>query len=192
MTVHYVYRIYAEDRDLIYIGCTSDVPRRLLSHRQAWWSPQAQKVVAKVYPDRTTALKAETAAIHEELPAWNVRGKRHNTEGWTSKHFAAYMTEKLKSAPLSDEQVLDLNGLANGHRQRFGYEVPVALPVFELIEPHEVREHKAGFTARRMVTGSWLVSFGNNHAALIEYPGTDGFDWVNREFEPRPRQAVSA
>jgi predicted GIY-YIG superfamily endonuclease len=192
MTAHYVYRIYAEDRDLIYIGCTSDVPRRLLSHKQAWWSSQAQKVTAKVYPDRTTALQAETAAIRDELPAWNIRGKRRNTDGWATKHFVAYMTEVLKGDPLSDAKLLELHRLADIHRQQFDCEVPVELPVFELIEPHEVREHHAGFAARRMVTGSWLLSFGTNHSAGIEYPGTSGFDWVNEDFKPLPRQAVSA
>lgn len=75
MSAHYVYRVFDHAGRLIYVGSTANLFQRLKSHRSKWWAPQARKVVAKVHPDRRTALNAELKAIKDEQPRWNVQGR---------------------------------------------------------------------------------------------------------------------
>lgn len=98
---HYVYRVYDPFGDLIYIGCSIDVPSRMSQHySQAWWGPQAAKVKAKVYPNRFTGRRAESEAIRTERPRWNSTGRGpRNT--WTEQDYVDYITTR-RNGPYAD------------------------------------------------------------------------------------------
>ncbi|MDT9689412.1 GIY-YIG nuclease family protein [Streptomyces sp. P9(2023)] len=68
-----LYRMYDEAGQLLYIGVTCNTAQRWDSHRalSPWWPLVASKKLT-VYPDRRSALMAETAAIRAEAPAHNV------------------------------------------------------------------------------------------------------------------------
>ena len=67
---HYVYRIFNRAGDLLYIGCTVNVEKRLKQHRRKeWWPrPFASVMVDGPYPDRNAGRAAEDVAIETEHP----------------------------------------------------------------------------------------------------------------------------
>lgn len=69
-----VYRFYAIDNTLLYIGVTDDLRQRLDRHRQQkpWWPTVARKTVAW-YDKRKDAEVAEATGIADEHPLHNVR-----------------------------------------------------------------------------------------------------------------------
>jgi predicted GIY-YIG superfamily endonuclease len=88
---HFLYRCYDETGQLVYVGSTGDLFRRLTAHRHnSWWSYQVAKVVAKVYADPFTARAAERQAIREEQPRWNVVGRWATRHTWTAENYADY------------------------------------------------------------------------------------------------------
>lgn len=94
-----VYRFYGCDGSLLYVGMTSDVANRFISHRslRPWWpSVDPAKTRIAWYDSRREAEAAETAAIVAEKPAHNVsRSGRRTYEqrgigaGWISISAAA-------------------------------------------------------------------------------------------------------
>jgi excinuclease UvrABC nuclease subunit len=73
---HYVYRCYDAEGHLVYVGCTSQLFKRLDYHRRySVWASQITNVTAKVYPNQRLALAKERMAIVEENPLYNVAGK---------------------------------------------------------------------------------------------------------------------
>lgn len=88
----YVYRIYNSSNELIYIGCTHHVPKRLNVHRQLmWWAPQIETVKADTYADRVSAHAAEKAAIYAENPKWNIRHRSLGQTVWTEQQLRDYI-----------------------------------------------------------------------------------------------------
>lgn len=89
---HWVYRCYDATGRLIYVGSTHNLFGRLDQHRSgAWWAPQVAKVTGAVYPDRTTARRAESKAIASELPRWNVLGKWATRGVWDEQDWRDYL-----------------------------------------------------------------------------------------------------
>lgn len=75
----YVYRIFAEDGLLLYIGSTLDLPTRLQRHSYgAKWFPLAHRVELEEFESREAALVAEREAVRRENPAGNAK--------WTKRH----------------------------------------------------------------------------------------------------------
>jgi predicted GIY-YIG superfamily endonuclease len=68
---HAVYRMYSSDGTLLYIGCTYNVPVRLRGHIA--WLPQVASITLEWYPNVDEALAAETQAIRDENPIYNVK-----------------------------------------------------------------------------------------------------------------------
>lgn len=94
----WLYRLYDRQGDLLYIGQSSDVDRRLAEHaaNQPWW--------AEVDLDRTTrvecatraeALLAERDAIRSDRPRCNI----HVLHGWTDSQEYQEQRARAKGLP---------------------------------------------------------------------------------------------
>lgn len=67
-----VYRLYAADGALLYIGRTVDLRPRLRQHRmqQPWW-PEVSHVTVEPCAEPFGSVGAESMAIEMEQPRWN-------------------------------------------------------------------------------------------------------------------------
>lgn len=74
---HLVYRCYAADGQLLYIGATNSLRQRLSHHRARtpWWG-QVAFINTASFPDRATARNVERAAIEAENPLHNKTHRR--------------------------------------------------------------------------------------------------------------------
>lgn len=70
---HFVYRLFDADDQLLYVGLTYDLKKRLQQHRRKakWWHSAAHGT-AVLYPGLFAARRAETIALQTEGPAFNV------------------------------------------------------------------------------------------------------------------------
>ena len=67
-----VYRCWAADGRLLYIGMSMGVAHRLSEHRRtAAWFPEVAKVTTQTYQSRDEAMTAERIAIQHERPIHN-------------------------------------------------------------------------------------------------------------------------
>lgn len=85
-----LYRFYDASGALLYVGITSRGPERFGAHRrtQPWWCDVTTCRIEH-YPDRDSALAAESIAITREHPAHNIAGtgRPHRPRVWTSDDF---------------------------------------------------------------------------------------------------------
>lgn len=85
-----VYRCFDSDDDLLYVGCTSNWPARLVMHASSpdstWWSYRVAKVKVSLAPSRAAGLAAERDAIRAEKPRCNVNGRGPRI-GWTERDY---------------------------------------------------------------------------------------------------------
>jgi hypothetical protein len=70
---HALYRFFAEDDSLLYIGISIHPFARMGQHRgdKSWWGEVASTTIER-HPDRTSVLAAEREAIQRERPRYNV------------------------------------------------------------------------------------------------------------------------
>lgn len=70
---HFLYRWFAPDGDLLYIGISNDLARRTGQHvaDKPWMTPGV-RCEAESYPNRAAVLAAEERAIYAENPRHNV------------------------------------------------------------------------------------------------------------------------
>lgn len=68
-----LYRLYAADGTLLYIGVTGNLLARFRDHRykKAWW-PQVAGMRLDYYGSHAEAEEAESAAVRSESPVHNV------------------------------------------------------------------------------------------------------------------------
>jgi excinuclease UvrABC nuclease subunit len=68
-----LYRMWANDVDLLYIGISRNVVERWRTHRRtaAWWH-DVSTITLEVYRDRYAAECAEKAAIRADRPFFNI------------------------------------------------------------------------------------------------------------------------
>jgi excinuclease UvrABC nuclease subunit len=71
-----VYRCYADDGQLLYVGETGELGTRFASHAQKLWFTQVRGITLEWYADELDALNAERRAIHVEHPKYNVIHRR--------------------------------------------------------------------------------------------------------------------
>lgn len=69
---HAVYRCFAADGQLLYIGTSGAFGRRLAAHAQKIWFLEVRGITLEWYPDDRSAEAAERRAIHVEQPKYNV------------------------------------------------------------------------------------------------------------------------
>lgn len=76
---HILYRFWAVDGSLLYIGLTMDPGTRWKAHRhtQPWWATVA-KITVEHFPDRVSVTIAEATAIKTEKPKHNISGTGAN------------------------------------------------------------------------------------------------------------------
>jgi predicted GIY-YIG superfamily endonuclease len=69
-----LYRFYAADDTLLYVGLTVNPGRRLEKHKalQPWWKDVA-RIDMEQHPDMRTLRDAEREAIETEKPLYNIR-----------------------------------------------------------------------------------------------------------------------
>lgn len=68
-----LYRFFAADDTLLYIGITKDLGKRLRSHnRSKDWFREVAYIRLEHFDSRTEAEQAEILAIRAERPAWNI------------------------------------------------------------------------------------------------------------------------
>lgn len=81
-----LYRFFAEDGDLLYVGVTNNAGNRFDQHRisKPWWD-QVATITVTHYEDRETALYWERSAIRHEMPAYNIRELEH-LKCWARPH----------------------------------------------------------------------------------------------------------
>lgn len=108
---HYVYRCYDEAGRLLYVGCTVDVPHRILGHlhdQRRECSLLLQKymhhhtVDPVVYAGFIAGGAAERKAIREEEPLFNIHHTRR-PEWLRLLDLSNY--ERSLDLPLADRQV---------------------------------------------------------------------------------------
>lgn len=88
-----VYRLFDAEGDLLYVGCTTDMVRRVVHHRMPsgspWW-PLVASYTMTEYPTHEEAFSAETVAIRTEAPRFNVgKGGRGSWPRLLAKRDAA-------------------------------------------------------------------------------------------------------
>jgi predicted GIY-YIG superfamily endonuclease len=89
-----VYRLYAADGTLLYIGSSYDPDKRCEAHHHTpWWAEVARRT-DEWFPNRWKAYSAETAAIWKEHPKHNLAGTLEYRRAGTSnppRQRAGYM-----------------------------------------------------------------------------------------------------
>jgi predicted GIY-YIG superfamily endonuclease len=67
-----LYRVFDAADQLLYVGITEDLFKRLSQHRdQSGWFDQASRLVIEWYGTREACRQAESSAIKAERPLWN-------------------------------------------------------------------------------------------------------------------------
>ncbi|HET6628511.1 MAG TPA: GIY-YIG nuclease family protein, partial [Woeseiaceae bacterium] len=71
-----VYRCYADDGEVIYIGSSVNLAQRIRSHRAGthWWD-EVVRVEHEAHPSEASCRLGEALAIRTELPFYNRDGK---------------------------------------------------------------------------------------------------------------------
>ena len=67
-----VYRCYSDSGQLLYVGVTGSVRRRLSDHIQKAWFTQVRGMTFEWFTEELDALNAERRAIHVEHPKYNI------------------------------------------------------------------------------------------------------------------------
>lgn len=72
-----LYRFFDHSNELLYIGITNRIPRRLDEHGDDKpWYLEVARVEVEHHPDRHAALRAEKDAIKTERPRYNIQHNR--------------------------------------------------------------------------------------------------------------------
>ncbi|MFJ1865522.1 hypothetical protein ACIOD1_12905 [Streptomyces sp. NPDC088097] len=69
-----VYRLFAADDTLLYIGSAYDPEQRCIGHHDKPWWPQVARRTEEWHPSRGAAYAAEMAAVAVERAKYNVMG----------------------------------------------------------------------------------------------------------------------
>jgi predicted GIY-YIG superfamily endonuclease len=148
----YVYRACDETGDLIYVGCTVDLSKRIDQHHMgAWWAYQIARVSARVYPDKQTALAHEAAAIATEIPRWNRTGRRPR-HLWTRAEYHDHIVSGIAGHALWHQSRF-WQDESDEYMERFGEPLPLD-DLIALAEAHleRARQHQSAY--RQHVTAA--------------------------------------
>lgn len=113
-----VYRCFAADDALLYVGQTSQPLARISAHVRREWEPQISRVELTWFPDRASAAAAEKAAIQTEAPRFNIVHRPYPPRRWPRYgHFV--LRAWLEATQTSVEELADRTGLPAGKLRRY-------------------------------------------------------------------------
>ena len=69
---HAVYRCYSDQGQLLYVGTTGNLGKRMAAHAEKVWFLQVRGITLEWYAHELDALNAERRAIHVGHPKYNV------------------------------------------------------------------------------------------------------------------------
>lgn len=73
MTACHVYRIYAHDGALLYVGMSENPAKRMIEHRgEKVWPEEVAGFTSEEFPSRAVAAEVERRVIADERPKYNV------------------------------------------------------------------------------------------------------------------------
>lgn len=72
--MHAVYRMFSASGQLLYVGMTGDLGRRLDGHAEKRWFPKVTSIALEWFPSEDAARIAERDAIRSEHPVHNIAG----------------------------------------------------------------------------------------------------------------------
>jgi predicted GIY-YIG superfamily endonuclease len=98
-----LYRYYDADGSLLYVGITDSISRRAHQHhKNAQWHEFAVSAKLEHFQNRDDALRAESKAIREEEPVYNIAGSNQFDRDY-EQHWL-----DLKAGDLKDPIHLDV------------------------------------------------------------------------------------
>lgn len=120
-----LYRLYAKDGKLLYVGITHDIIVRFGQHaaRKPWWPEVARKTMVW-YGSRAAAFRAEAEAIRTEKPVHNMTGSARREE--CSRHGRRARSNRSDLADRNKAIILRLDELVRKEPQNFT--LPARLP----------------------------------------------------------------
>lgn len=125
---HFVYRCYDEDGDLLYVGCSGDVEKRLAIHaKTASWVADVRNMEVEEFDSRRDALHAESRAIAAEHPYHNIVGRWMRRNEWTEAEFQRWAHMQIRRWPNGYDSVQrheQMEATRRAYLQRFGKSLP--------------------------------------------------------------------
>lgn len=141
---HFVYRCYDKDGDLIYIGCTVNVKKRIGEHKRGGRKHPASRWLAVSmvrheiegpFPGLRAGRKAEAAGIRLEQPVFNTQWRREANSSIYRGGAARYLVERghlalaLETACTCHDILADLGSCAPWCEPHV---VEGVLPIYEI------------------------------------------------------------
>lgn len=167
MSEHYLYRHFAADDTLLYVGISLSAVYRLAQHRQASsWFGEIARVSIEKYPSRAEALQAETKAIQTEKPKHNIakRKTKPTRPDWDAiySHSEAHETTAVEIL----EKVVQLDPLytIDGAASRLGLRPAVVRRMIEAKQLGHISlpGRSSHNKPKKYVTGWQIIAFLEN------------------------------
>lgn len=110
---HFVYRCFASDGELIYVGCTQDVKARLAAHANEarWWDLADGRITLAGPYNYETARRIEYDAIESERPRANLTSERRMLRRIRDRMTTAYLRVHYPDLPS------DINAFMDAHNE---------------------------------------------------------------------------
>lgn len=107
MAACYVYRIYACDGALLYVGMSEDPAKRMIQHRgEKAWPEEVAGFASEEFSDRATAAEEERRAIAVEKPKYNV------LHGGSAERMVRKPGQAVLHLRLTEDGLANIDGLA--------------------------------------------------------------------------------
>jgi excinuclease UvrABC nuclease subunit len=101
--VNHLYRHFAADGTLLYVGISLSAFQRLAQHRsRAHWFEQIARVEMEQFATREEALAAERVAIEHEKPLFNIQFSEQQAAARTAAKAQRNKSIKSKPDPAAD------------------------------------------------------------------------------------------
>jgi predicted GIY-YIG superfamily endonuclease len=145
-----VYRFFAEDGELLYVGSTSHWPKRMQQHQTSrpWWA-EVTRVTLEHHTTLAAARAAEAAAIIAEHPAYTLPPATTTARAWQARRATTAVRHAAGQfcglAPCVTCRLRDVEAM---YKEKVGGDFRSA--VLELRDAGTGRGNAAGVLRRRM------------------------------------------